>query len=72
MWQSRADTCIRDDEHAQDQECANSHCPAEADLGQEVLHHQGEDDASERRACYTEAGGDTAAFAEVCLWLYIS
>ena len=63
-WNPRFHGQVGDDQHAEDEEGGDAHGPGEADLGNQALHEDGEDDASERGAGGHDAKGKGAASEE--------
>lgn len=59
-----ADGEVGHDEEGQDEECAGSHGPREADLADEARDHDGEDDAAEGRAGCEDAERGAALLVE--------
>lgn len=55
---------VGQDHQPQDQKSADAHGPSEADLWDQPFHHDGEDDAAERRAGSGDAQGQRAPFEE--------
>ncbi len=70
MLQVRCDGQIRKDRKSQDQKGADTHCPAEAKLGNKMLHHEWEYHAAEGGTSDDETTGDAALLPEPCLRLF--
>ena len=60
VGQARGHRQVGDDQQAQDQEAGDAHGPAVADLRQQPLHQDGEDDAAERGAAGHDAERERA------------
>lgn len=70
MLQVRCNGQIRKDRKSQDQKGADTHSPAEANVGNKMLHHKREHHAAQRGTSDDEATGDAALLPEPCLRLF--
>lgn len=66
MGQSGLDRQVGNDEQEEDQKGADPHRPAKPDLPHEMVHHDGEDDASQAGSGYRHTQGQGTTVVKPC------